>query len=40
MFSPDWCAKAMKRLEPVVERVPVMKWVGCASYAFTAVRTR
>ena len=40
MFSPDWFAKATKRLEPVVERVPVVKSVGCAVYAFTAVRTR
>ncbi|MDQ6911163.1 MAG: class I SAM-dependent methyltransferase [Actinomycetota bacterium] len=40
MFSPDWCAKAMKRLEPVVEQVPVLRAGVCAVFAFTAIRVR
>jgi ubiquinone/menaquinone biosynthesis C-methylase UbiE len=36
MFCPDWLAMAMKRVEPVVERLPVVRHVGCAVYVFSA----
>lgn len=38
MFSPDWVARAMKRLEPHLERLPLLRAVGCGTYAFNAVR--
>ena len=38
MFSPDWMARAMKRAEPGLERLPALRAVGCAVYAFTATR--
>jgi SAM-dependent methyltransferase len=36
MFCPDWMAKMMKAVEPVVEAVPVIKHLGCAVYTFSA----
>ena len=36
MFCPDWMAKTMKVIEPVVEAVPVLKHLGCAVYVFSA----
>lgn len=36
MFCPDWMAKMMKAIEPVVEAVPVLKHLGCAVYIFSA----
>ena len=30
MFSPDWLARTTKLLEPLVERVPVLRALGCA----------
>lgn len=36
MFCPDWLARATKRLEPAVERLPVVRNVGCAVYVFSA----
>jgi len=36
MFCPDWMAKILKRLEPVFERVPGVRTVGCAVYVFSA----
>jgi SAM-dependent methyltransferase len=38
MFSPDWMARPLKRLEPALERLPVLRAVGCGTYAFTIVR--
>lgn len=35
-FCPDWMAKILKTLEPIVEAVPVIKHMGCAVYAFSA----
>ena len=40
MFCPDWLARATKRLEPVVERLPVVRNVGCAVYVFSATGRR
>lgn len=39
MFSPNWYARAAKRVEPVLERVPLVRAVACAQYVFTACRT-
>jgi len=39
MFSPDWYARAAKRLEPVLERTPLLRAMACAQYIFTACRT-
>ena len=36
MFCPDWLAVSMKRLEPLVERLPVVSRLGCAVYVFKA----
>lgn len=38
MFCPDWMAKATKAVEPLFEKVPVARHVGCAVYVFRAVR--
>ncbi len=40
MFSPDWYAWGAKRLEPVLERTPLLRAMACAQYVFTASRTR
>jgi ubiquinone/menaquinone biosynthesis C-methylase UbiE len=37
MFCPDWLARAMKRFEPIVERLPGLRQIGCAVYVFSAV---
>jgi SAM-dependent methyltransferase len=39
MFCPNWLAKLMKVIEPVVESVPVIKHLGCAVYVFSASDT-
>ena len=39
MFSPDWCARAMRRVQPVLERAPGLRAVGCAVYVLSAVRS-
>jgi len=36
MFCPDWLAKLMKWVEPVVEDFPVINRIGCAIYYFSA----
>jgi len=36
MFCPDWLARWMKRLEPIVEHVPIINRIGCAIYYFSA----
>ena len=38
MFSPDPLARAMKRVEPLVEAVPLVRSVACAIYVFAVVR--
>jgi hypothetical protein len=37
-FAPDWMARAMKRAEPGLEQLPVLRALGCAVYVFTATR--
>lgn len=32
MFSPDWLARTVKRFEPLVEEMPIVRQVGCAVY--------
>ena len=39
MFCPDWMARMMKAMEPVVESLPVLKHLGCAVYVFSASDT-
>jgi len=36
MFCPDFLARLMKRLEPLVERLPVVNAMGCAVYVMVA----
>ena len=36
MFCPDWLAKLMKSMEPVVEHFPLINKMGCAIYYFSA----
>ena len=38
MFSPDWYARAAKRVEPALERVPGLRRAACAQYVFTVER--
>jgi len=38
MFCADWIARVMKRLEPIVESVPVLRSQGCAVYIMVARR--
>lgn len=38
MFCPDWMARTLKVVEPVVERLPFINAVGCAVYVFAATR--
>lgn len=40
MFCPDWLARTAKRLEPSVERLPVLRNLGCAVYVFSATGRR
>jgi SAM-dependent methyltransferase len=40
MFSPDWLARGMKFVEPVVERLPWFRSMACAVYVMVAVRTQ
>lgn len=39
MFCPDWMAKVMKRVEFIVEGVPVLNRFGCAVFVLVAVRS-
>jgi SAM-dependent methyltransferase len=36
MFCPDWVARLMKWLEPLIEDLPVVQKIGCAVYTFSA----
>lgn len=38
MFSPDWVARVLKFMEPLVERLPVLNRLLCAVYVFHASR--
>jgi SAM-dependent methyltransferase len=38
-FSPDWFAKAMKRIEPIVESLPLADRLGCSTYIMVARRS-
>lgn len=38
MFCPDWMAKCMKFIEPVVEWIPLFRWMACAVYVMVGVR--
>ena len=40
MFCPDWAARITRRVQPVLERAPGLRAVGCAVYVFSAVRNR
>lgn len=40
MFCPDWMVRFLKRVEPIVERLPILSHVGCAVYVFVATRSR
>lgn len=37
-FCPDWLARVLKFIEPVVERLPLVNSLACAVYVFVAVR--
>lgn len=37
-FSPDWFASAMKRVEPIVESLPLAGRLGCSTYIMVATR--
>jgi SAM-dependent methyltransferase len=38
MFCPDWLARAMKTLEPLLESVPGLRALGCAVFVLVARR--
>lgn len=38
MFCPDWLARGMKAIEPLVEKTPLLRCVACAVYVVVAVR--
>ena len=38
MFCPDWLARTMKAVEPLVERVPGLRALGCAVFILVAKR--
>lgn len=38
MFCPDWLARSLKLIEPVVERLPLINALGCAVYVYVATR--
>jgi len=38
MFSPDWLARTMKALEPLVEDMPGLRALGCAVFVVVASR--
>ncbi len=39
MFSPDWLARLMKGAEPLLERTPGLRALGCALFVLVARRT-
>lgn len=38
-FCPDWMARILKVLEPVVEKIPIVRHLSCAVYAFSFSRS-
>ena len=40
MFCPDWMARGMKFLEPLVETIPVLNSLGCSVQVIVAERDR
>jgi len=40
MFSPDWLARLAKTVEPLVERLPLLRALTCAVYVFSAHNER
>jgi SAM-dependent methyltransferase len=38
-FCPDWFARTMKVIEPVVESVPLLNRLGCGTFVMVAART-
>lgn len=40
MFCPDWLARGMKAVEPLVERLPLANAFGCAVSVVVAIRGR
>jgi hypothetical protein len=34
IFSPDWFVKLLKILEPIVEKIPFLRQIGCAVFIF------
>jgi SAM-dependent methyltransferase len=38
VFCPDWFARVLKSVEPIIERVPILNRFCCAQYVFTARR--
>jgi SAM-dependent methyltransferase len=36
MFCPDWMARVLKGVEPVFERIPGLRSIGCAVYVLRA----
>ena len=38
MFSPDWLARAMKTVEPLLEGLPGLRALGCAVFILVAKR--
>lgn len=38
MFCPDWLARILKLVEPLVERLPIVNRFACAIYVFHASR--
>ncbi len=38
MFSPDWLARAMKAVEPMLEKTPGLRALGCALFVLIAKR--
>lgn len=38
MFCPDWLAKIAKKLEPIVEAIPIVRHISCAVYVFSATQ--
>lgn len=39
MFCPDWFARSLKTIEPLVEGLPLLNTLGCAVYVFVATRS-
>jgi len=39
-FCPDWFARGMKAIEPIVESIPVVNRLGCGAYVMVAIRGR